>query len=143
MIAIQMEMPKSCDECRFHNSYFCMATPNGNNVGTRNIMVDTGRPDWCPLMECNAIQSAYILSGYMKECEEEALKEFVKTKLITDIVKCLDEKKMIIFSREDDKYGIDDSVVTAYLNVVVPRINGEDIYERLCYTSVLHSGTKE
>ena len=51
MIAIDMEMPLSCVECRFsQGDYgFCHAMPE-NFCGYVYGSEDEGRPSWCPLI---------------------------------------------------------------------------------------------
>ena len=54
MIAIDMQMPESCVECRFNISEFgyCNAMPV-EFVGHVNDCEEDGRPEWCPLKNCN------------------------------------------------------------------------------------------
>ena len=51
MIAINMEMPENCVECRFSqgNYMFCHAMPE-NFCGYVYESEGEGRPDWCPLI---------------------------------------------------------------------------------------------
>lgn len=58
MIAIEMEMPKGCDECRFQNFIHpqiaicsaCVAYDDYNVAGE-------GKPEWCPLIDIYALTS--------------------------------------------------------------------------------------
>lgn len=56
MIAINMEMPENCVECRFgQGDYgFCHAMPE-NFCGYVNQIEDEGRPDWCPLRQVDKL----------------------------------------------------------------------------------------
>lgn len=55
MIAIDMEMPRNCNECRFHvQGTFCYASPDRFPcacISTTTGKVDTWRPNRCPLHE--------------------------------------------------------------------------------------------
>ena len=47
MVKIDMEMPKNCEECRFHQPYVCIAAL----IVSDNEQGKEERPNWCPLME--------------------------------------------------------------------------------------------
>lgn len=50
MVAIDMEMPTDCYDCRFRGDYFCYAMPN-NFTGFTYEIEGGGKPEWCPLIE--------------------------------------------------------------------------------------------
>jgi len=47
-VYINMEMPKSCDDCRLNNGISCYAVPEYTEDGVVGRTDD--RPDWCPLV---------------------------------------------------------------------------------------------
>ena len=54
MIQIDMDIPKTCDDCPFHiyhsgNNYVCVATPLFYPMNLANY--EDGRKDFCPLKE--------------------------------------------------------------------------------------------
>lgn len=58
-----MEMPETCDECKFHcyhsdGEYVCVATPMLYPFNLANKK--GGRKDWCPLVEVPAAQSEIV-----------------------------------------------------------------------------------
>lgn len=57
MIGIDMEMPKSCEECKYKGAKWCYIEI-WSNRGTKEVP-EEGRPSWCPLID---------LSGCLNFC---------------------------------------------------------------------------
>ena len=50
MVAIKdMEMPKSCEECKYKGAKWCYIEI-WSNRGTKEVP-EEGRPSWCPLID--------------------------------------------------------------------------------------------
>lgn len=74
MIQIDMEMPKTCDDCPFHiyhsgKNYVCVATPLFYPMNLANYK--GGRKDFCPLKE---VSQEPVLNKIRAEILENAFK---------------------------------------------------------------------
>lgn len=49
MIGIDMEMPKSCEECTYKGVKWCYLEMWNGNKG--KVVPKNGRADWCPLID--------------------------------------------------------------------------------------------
>lgn len=80
MIAIDMEMPENCVECRFsQGDYgFCHAMPE-NFCGYTNQIENEGKPDWCPLRHVDKLMVEHV---FQQEDFERYGKDIVKKYLI-------------------------------------------------------------
>lgn len=63
MIAIDMELPESCVECRFSQGDYgyCHAMPE-NFCGYVNELEEQGRPEWCPLVQVDKLTVEELVS---------------------------------------------------------------------------------
>jgi len=80
MIAINMEMPDNCVECRFNVSEFgyCNAMPV-EFVGQVSDREEDGKPEWCPLRQVDKLMVEHV---FQQEDFEIYGKDIVKKHLI-------------------------------------------------------------
>ena len=82
MIQIDMNIPKTCDDCPFHiyhsgKNYVCVATPLFYPMNLANYK--DGRKDFCPLIE---VVQEPVLDKIRAEIEQDAFKDVSGSKFI-------------------------------------------------------------
>ena len=129
MIAIDMEMPENCVECRFgRGDYgFCHAMPE-NFCGYVNQIEDEGKPDWCPLRQVDKLMVEHV---FQQEDFERYGKDTIKGYLIEMTGKKIGDKIVGDMMCEWESKPIDPEYmpfgtrVRTTVSIVRPKIGGE------------------
>ena len=119
MIAIEMQMPQTCDSCRFASLYgFCNAMPRGEAM---ECYFGLTRPDWCPLIRVEKCMSERLFDeNELAKYPDEAVERYTKDALIRQLVGFLADNNVVTFTSMKEHEPFRHIRFRVTLNVALP-----------------------